>query len=44
MGFAFSEKTVVSLTKWIVSKGGGHVLEMAVVFGCLSFPHNVSVA
>ncbi len=42
----FSEKTFLSLTKWMVSKGGGHVLEQHlgfadgyVFFGCLSFLH-----
>ncbi len=41
---SFSEKTFMSLTKWMVSKGGGHVLEQHlgfadgyVFFGCLSF-------
>ncbi len=40
MGFAFykcvistfSEKTFLSLTKWKVSKGGGHVLEQHLGF------------
>ncbi len=48
----FSEKTFLSLIKWMVSKGGGHVLEQHLgfadgygLFGCLSFfPINVSVA
>ncbi len=43
--FLFSEKTFLSLTKWmVVCKGGGHVLEQhlgfadgCVFFGCLSF-------
>ncbi len=42
--FVFPEKTFLSLTKWMVSKGGGHVLEQHlgfadgyVFFGCLSF-------
>ncbi len=41
--FLFSEKTFLSLTKWMVSKGGGHVLEQHLGFtdgyvfcGCLS--------
>ncbi len=40
----FSAKTFLSITKWMVSKGGGHVLEQHlgfadgyVFFGCLSF-------
>ncbi len=35
--FCFSEKTFLSLTKWMVSKGGGHVLEQHLGFadGCI---------
>ncbi len=28
----FSERTFLSLTKWMVSKGGGHVLEQHLGF------------
>ncbi len=35
--FCFSEKTFLSLRKWMVSKGGGHVLEQHLGFadGCI---------